>query len=131
MDKDLTIYRKKRKVKRKQQFSHYALATSRYSVSDLDPETRRRYLTARYINWRKNYTNPKWIRINRMNSLRTIYRKKGLYKTCTHCDNNLLLCEFDRLRSNHVSYNIRRSYCKDCRKVMNRKAYQRRKNELG
>ena len=130
MDKDLTVYRKKRKVKRKQIRTHYNPKQSSYNVSDLAPETHRRYLEQRYIGWRKRYNDPKWVKQNRMTSLRSLYRKLGRYKTCTDCERTKLLCEFDRLKSKHVSYNVRRSYCKECRSLMNKKAYKRRKNEL-
>lgn len=137
-EKDLTVYRRPMKRKRKPIAPHYAPKHDTwYSVADLSPETRRRYLEVRYIGWRARYDDPVWIKQNRLTSLRTLHRKLGKVRQCKgECNSIKPFCDFDLLKAAHTTKALR-TYCKLCRKKMNADAYQRKlklisenKNEL-
>lgn len=54
-------------------------------------------------------------------------RKMGLVKTCTMCHKEYGLYFFARRKDKTKSTKLRRSYCRNCRRKMNREYYQKQK----
>ncbi len=54
----------------------------------------------------------------------------GNIKTCTICHKERGLADFDKHKDSTRSKNVRRSYCRFCRRAMNKAAYLKRKERL-
>ena len=68
-------------------------------------------------------------RRRRKEYLRLKYKLQNRTKVCTICKENKALSDFDFQKDSTHHTRYRRTYCYVCRKDMNAKAYQRRKNE--
>jgi hypothetical protein len=96
------------------------------------PEEReqiKQYVSRRIEVKKKESINFNKYKVRLINS--SLYVSQGLAtKVCNKCGKLRGITFFDKLRDTNKSKNVRRPYCYLCRKKMNAKAYQRRKNAI-
>ncbi len=92
---------------------------------DFSDEQKQVHVKTVMKSFKKKIKNSAWSKKNfaRM-SFAAVYKSRGLVKICNGCEVERGITDFDIHKGK-----IRRSYCRFCRRKMNKEAYLRRKGE--
>ena len=100
-----------------------SISENRYKFfTDEEKQHRKDQVQQRRIN------NPAVRKQESVDELIRVHKRLGKLRTCSKCDREKTWAEFDRKYEKRLKRHVLRSYCTECRKVMNRLDYLRRRD---